>query len=372
MEPIPWWEPKLGRPVRDAALRVLDGGYINDGSVTRALEERLAEIAGVGYGIATPNCTTALAIALMAAGIGPGDDVIVPDFTFIATANAVRLAGGAVKLVDVEAERLTIGVDRVAAAIGPRTRAVLAVDMNGRAPDYDALEALCRSRGLTLICDSAEALGSRRRERALGSFGAAGCYSFSASKLFFGGQGGAVVTDDVEMERRLRDLRDHGRREAGAGDDVRHVALGFNFKLPNLLASVILAQLEELEERLAHARSRDRWYRDRLSDCPGLSFPGGEAPAGEVCLWGDVFVEDQAGLMRAFLDEGVGFRRFFLPLHRQPPYRQDDGPFPNAIRAWERGIWLPSALSLTIEQADRVAEICRRRCGASRHASLHG
>lgn len=362
IEQIPWWAPKLGPSVRDAVNQVLDDDYINDGPVTRALEARLAEIAGVEYGVATSSCTTALAISLMAAGVGQGDEVIVPDFTFVATASAVKLAGAEVKLVDVDAARLTISAERVAAAVGPKTKAVIAVDLNGRAADYGALEDICEKHGLALICDAAEALGSRCNGRGLGSFGVAGCFSFSGHKMFFAGQGGGAVTDDADFYARLRDLRDHARREEGPLKDVLYADVGFNFKYPNLLAAIALAQLEELDERVAHAKTRDGWYRELLQDCPGFSFLGEPSYEDEVCLWADVFVENQAALLNAFQENKIGFRRFWLPLHRQPPYSQPDDDFPNAMEAWKKGVWLPSALSLTRDQAERVAEVCRQAC----------
>lgn len=358
-EPIPWWEPRLGSPVQKAVLGVLDEEYINDGPVTRALEQRLAEIAGVQYAVATPSCTVAIAISLMAAGIGHGDEVIVPDFTFIATANAARLAGADVKLVDIEPERFTIEPDRVAEAISPRTKAVIAVDLNGRAARYPELTAICQENGLTLICDSAQALGFRSNGKGLGSFGATGCFSFSAHKMFFGGQGGGAVTDDEALYLRLRDLRDHGRRERGPRFNVGHEGLGFNFKYPSLLAAVVLAQLEELDARMAHVNQRDRWYRELLDGCNGLSFPGDPTDPDEACLWADVMVEDQGALIDRFEAAGIGYRRFWLPLHMHKHYKQLDVAFPNAIDAWEKGLWLPSGISLTREQAERVALICR-------------
>lgn len=361
-DPISWWEPKLGAEVRDAVAQVLDDNYINDGPTTRAMETRLAEIAGVAYAVATPSCTVALALSLMAVGVGPGDEVIVPDVTFIATASAVRLTGADVRLVDVDRERLILNPEKTLQAIGVKTKAVIAVDFNGRSADYVALEAVCREHGLSLICDSAEALGSRNGDRYLGSFGNTGCYSFSGHKMIFGGQGGAVVTDDADIHTRLRDLRDHGRREDGPMDDVLYPVIGFNFKYPSLMAAVILSQLDDLEGRMAHARLRDQWYQELLGNCNGISFPGGSPPEGEACLWADVYVDKKEDLMVALQEANIGFRRFFVPLHRQEPYRQDDEAFPVAMESWEKGLWLPSATSLTQNQAERVAEVCHRVC----------
>jgi len=230
IESIPWWEPNLGTEVRDAVTQVLDDAYINDGPMTRAMEARLAEIAGVSYAVATPSCTVALALSLMATGVGPGDEVIVPDVTFIATASAVKLVGADVRLIDVDRTRLTLDPEKTMQAISTKTKAVIAVDFNGRSADYAALEGICHEHGLSLICDSAEALGSRNGDRYLGSFGSTGCYSFSGHKMIFGGQGGAIVTDDADIHARLRDLRDHGRREDGPLKDVEYPGVGFDCK----------------------------------------------------------------------------------------------------------------------------------------------
>lgn len=358
-ETIPWWEPKLGPPVRQAVLAVLDSTFLNDGPTTRALEARLAALAGRRYGVATPNCTSALALTLMALGIGPGDEVIVPDMTFIATANAVRLAGADVRLADVESERLTLDPVAAERAIGPRTRAIIAVDFNGRGADHQTLTALCADRGIALISDSAQALGSQSKGRPLGANGVAGCFSFSGHKMFFSGQGGMIVADDDGLVARLRDMRDQAKRDEGPLGDVRYPSVGFNFKLTSLQAAVLLAQLDEAEERLDHARHRDGWYRALLGDLSALRFIPSEP--GEVVLWADVFSDRRDELAAALHAAGIGFRRFYLPLHQHPPYAQPDDAFPNAVRASRTGLWLPSALSLTRDQAERVAGVMRSR-----------
>lgn len=359
--PIPWWEPKLGPTVENAVLDVLKQGYINDGPTTRNLEKRLAEIAGVEFACATPSCTSALAISLMAAGIGPGDEVLVPNLTFIASANAVKLAGGTVKLIDVEPKNLTICPEKALQGIGPATKAIIAVDFNGRAANYQALEEICQINDLALICDSAEALGSKFNGRALGSYGIAGCYSFSGHKMFFGGQGGAVVTNDQALYERLQDLRNHARRDGEQFEDTLHIDIGFNFKYPSLTAAVVLAQLAELDDRMAHIQERDTWYREYLQDIPGITFLGSNRETQEAVLWADARVKKKELLMKALKQENIGFRPFFLPLHRQAPYKNDDEEcFPNSIRAWKEGLWLPSAATLQKGQAQKVGQVCRQ------------
>ena len=273
-EPIPWFEPAMGEMEKDAVLAVIESNFINDGDVTQAFEERIAELIGVKHCVAVTSGTSAISLALMGLGIGPGDEVIVPDLTFIATANAVRMTGADVKLVDVEPARFTINPGRVAESIGPRTRAIVPVDVNGRGADYDALEAICAEHDVFLVCDAAEALGSRWGGRPLGGFGDAGCFSFSPNKVVTTGQGGMIATNHAELHERLLELKDQGRRRRNAGGNDRHPVMGYNFKLTNLQAAIGIAQLERLPQRLAQARVRDQWYWESLHNRPGINTTG--------------------------------------------------------------------------------------------------
>ena len=296
-QPIAWFGPHLTGRELERLRDVLDRQYVNDGPLAREFERRIAAFVGTRHAVAVTSGTSAIALSLMAAGIGPGDEVLVPDLTFIATANAVRLAGADVKLVDVEPVRFGVDPDAVEAAIGPRTRALVTVDVNGRGADYTRLEPLCQKAGLLLICDAAEGLGSRFAGRMLGSFGLAGCFSFSANKTITAGQGGMIVTDSDALHDRLRELKDQGRRQGGTGGDDDHPVLGFNFKFTDLQAAVALPQFDEIEERLKAAVRRDRAYAERLANQPGLSLPPFDEP-GEVRQWTDVLIEDRAARHR--------------------------------------------------------------------------
>jgi perosamine synthetase len=359
-KPIPWFSVETGPEETARLAEVIQSNYINDGNITREFERRCAEVLGVRHCVAVTSGTVGIALALMAAGIGPGDEVIVPDLTFIATANAVRLTGASVRLVDVEPRRFAIDVVKAEAAIGPKTRAIVPVDVNGRGADYPAIEALCAKHGLKLICDAAEAFGSRYQGRPLGSFGLASAFSFSANKTVTTGQGGMVATNDDAIHDRLRELKDQGRRHQGSGGNDLHPVLGFNFKLTNLQAAVGLAQLDRLEQRLDGFRRRNRWYRELLGDCPGLILPAVDENGGEVTQWTDALI-DRADVVEAALSaEKIGSRRFWFPLHRQESYKQADDGFEAAIDVSARGLWLPSHFSLTESEAERTAAAVRR------------
>ena len=352
---IAWFHPQVGEAEQERVAKVIASNYINDGDVARELERRLAERVGVPYCVAVSNGTSAIALALMGLGVGVGDEVIVPDMTFIATANAVRLTGASVKLVDVEPLRFTLDVEKVERAIGPRTKAIVPVDVNGRGADYEALESICKEHGLYLVCDAAEALGSCYRGRPLGSLGDAGCFSFSANKTVTSGQGGMVATNSEDLYCRLRELKDQGRRFTGTGGDDLHPVMGFNFKYTNVQAAIALAQLDRLDERLAHFHRRDQWYRELLAGCPMVALPPKPNWEGEVLQWTDILCEDRPAIEAALKADQMDCRAFWFPLHRQEPYKLPDTDFATAIDISAKGLWLPSSFDLTQVQAERVA-----------------
>lgn len=354
---IPWFGPELGATERERVAAVVASNYINDGSVSREFEQRIAERIGARYCIAVTSGTAAISLALLALDIRPGDEVLIPDLTFVATANAARMIGADVRLIDVEERRFTIDVEKAAEAIGPRTRAIIPVDVNGRGAGYEALAALAQEKGLKIVADAAESLGSKYRGRALGTLGDAACFSFSANKTVTSGQGGMVATDSEQTYHRLRELKDQGRRHGGTGGDDVHPVIGFNFKYTNIQAAIGLAQFERFEERIAHFAERDQWYRELLADCPGITFPERPNWQGEVLQWTDILCADRSRVQRALRKAGIDTRAFWLPVHRQEPYKAEDSDFPKAISISLRGLWLPSSFSLTRSQAERVAQV---------------
>ncbi len=354
---MPWYRPELAGNEEKYIHDVLESGYINDGNVTREFERQIANHVGTQYAVAVTSGTSAITLALMACGIGHGDNVIVPDLTFIATANAVRLTGASVKLADVDRHRLTIDCNTVAELIDSKTRAIVPVDVNGRGCDYTELEKLCSQHDLKLICDSAEALGSKWKSRFLGTYGNAGCFSFSANKTISCGQGGMIVTNDQTVHERLLELKDQGRRAQGSGGDDQHPVLGFNFKLTNLQAAVGLAQLEKCDERLHNAKTRDRLYKELLNDIPDITFPDTED--GEILQWTDILSPKRDLICETLSNENIDYRKFWFPLNQQAPYKDSDDKYANSISVSKDGVWLPSYFSITTDEIEQVAKTVR-------------
>jgi perosamine synthetase len=357
---IPWFGPEVGEREKQLLLEVIDSNYINDGPMTRRFEAEIAKLAGTKYAVGVTSGTAAISLALMGLGVGRGDEVIVPDLTFAATANAVSMTGAEVRLVDIEPARLALDPQKLRAALTPRTRAIVTVDVNGRGADYAVLEPFAKEKGLFLVTDSAEGLASIHKGRPLGSFGNAGCFSFSANKTVSTGQGGMITTSDPSLHDRLRELKDQGRRHQGTGGDDRHPVLGFNFKLTSLQAAVGLAQLERLPERLAFARERDRWYREALAGCPGIELPAVDIAGGEVVQWTDALVERRDAVRNALDAQNIGHRAFWFPVHAHDPYGAPASQFPVATRASAQGLWLPSAFSLKQSDVGRTCDVIRQ------------
>jgi perosamine synthetase len=322
---------------------------------TAAFEEAVAAYVGARYAVAVPSCTVALALSLMALGVGPGDQVVVPNLTFIATANAVDLAGATPVLTDIRLDTLGLDPEAFERAITPQTRAVVPVWFNGRDPGIADIVQVARVHGVDVVEDAAGALGSRRGGQHAGTFGALGCFSFNTTKIITTGTGGMIVTNDSTLHERVQRLKNHGRLDRRD----YHPVVGFNFGFCDLLAALGLAQMEKLPARVAHKRALYGWYHERLSDVPGLDLL--PLSDGDCPWYPDVFVDDPPAL-KAFLESrGIQTRLYYPPLHTQPCYRTS-GDFKDISC---RGLWLPAPPYLTEADVDRICQetwlFCKQR-----------
>ena len=230
---IDWFGPHFSGKELIFLKETIESGFINDGPQTRKLEKEIVDIVGSKLAVAVTSGTSAIALSLFAIGITPGDEVLVPNFTFAATANAVKLAGGIPKFVEIDEATLCISETSLLESVTSRTRAVVTVDVNGRARIMKLLK-ISAKQNIPLITDSAEALGSKYNGKPCGSFGVAGCFSFSANKTISSGQGGMIVNSDKEIYRRLLQLKNQGRLGNGTGGADVHHSVGFNFKYTDL------------------------------------------------------------------------------------------------------------------------------------------
>lgn len=353
---IPWWHPKLGEKEKENLAKVIDSQFPNHGIYTVEFEKQVAAICNMPHAVAVTSGTAAIFLSLKAADVSYGDEVIIPDITFIATAHAVSLTGATPVIVDVRKDNLTIDVEKVREAITEKTKAVIPVHLSGRGTSIQKLAELCKEKKLFLIEDAAESFGSISYGNPLGSFGFAGCISFTATKLLTTGQGGVVVVRDEETYYKIRALRDHGRPNRGTGSTDIHDTIGYNFKFTDLQASVGLAQLEQLNERLIQQKHLYHTYKRLLSEVEEISLLPFATETGESPLWVDAVAKDRDNLLNFLSNEGIETRKFWYPVHQQKPYKQDDALFPVATEVSKEAFWLPSALSLVEEDIEFVCE----------------
>lgn len=361
----PWITAREGELAREAALGAWGPDHYR---FNRAFEEGFASFVGVRHAVSLPHATAALHLALVALGVGPGDEVIVPAVTWIASVAPVVYVGAEPIFADIDPVTWCLDATSVAACITPRTKAIIGVDLYGSMADWHALQALAEAHGLALIEDAAEALGSTLDGLQAGCFGRMAAFSFHGSKTLVTGEGGMLVTDDERLHARVQRLRDHGRPP---GD--RHFLndeIGFKYKMSAVQAALGLAQLERLPEMIAYKRRLFGWYSERLAAIDGLALnaePAGvQNSAWMVTVVPDArFGLDKFALMAALDSRGIDTRPFFSALPDIPAFRDRPAaarflPRPMAGEAAaSRGINLPSGYGMDEAMVDYVCDSLR-------------
>jgi perosamine synthetase len=335
--------PDVGAEEAAAVAEVLESGRLTMGPKVEELERLLAEACGVRHAVAVSSGTAALHLAVLALGLEPGDEVIVPAYTFPATANVVALAGLRPVLADVDPE--TMNLDPARIEPGPRTKAIVAVDLFGRPARTEELPP-----PLALIEDAAGALGARRRGRPCGGSGAMGCLSFHPRKIVTTGEGGAVTTDDDDLAAAVRQRRHHGWKPPALADMP---IAGLNYRLSDILCAVGIPQVRRLEQLVATRERIAAGYAERLAGLPVL-LP--RADEGDRHGWQAYVIQvdrrDEA--LQALRAQGIEAQIGTYALHRLSAYA-DQGPFPGADRVYERALALPFHSRLDDSALDRVA-----------------
>jgi perosamine synthetase len=355
--PLRVCEPLLdGNEARYLSECIAENWISSSGPFVHRFEAAFASAVGTSTGIATSSGTTALHLAVAALGIGPGDEVVVPTFTMIASANAVAYTGATPIFADSEGAHWNLSPSAFAAAITPRTRAVIVVHAYGHPAEMDEILAIARPRGIAVIEDAAEAHGAQYRGRPVGSLGDIAAFSFYANKIVSTGEGGMLTTNDTELGAVARRLRDHA---FSPERHFWHEYRGFSYRMTNLQAAVGLAQTERLDEFVARKRANRAAYDAMLRTIPGLRLPGEANDVRSVFWMYLILVAPESGTTRdglraALAARGIETRTAFVPMHLQPIYHEAwrDVRFPVAEEVGRRGLYLPSGLGL---QPDDIA-----------------
>lgn len=334
---------------------MLQGGWGTEFKMTRRFEDMIKDYTGAKHCWIMPNGTLSLSCALAAVGVGVGDEVIVPDYTMAATPNSVHLIGAKAVFVDIDRETLCMDFDQMKAAINEKTKAVLLVSINGRCPtQIEHFISFCKSKGIYIIEDAAQSLGSFYNNVHLGRFGDIGSFSFSAPKIITTGQGGALITDNDELADRIKKLRDFGR-ESGGSD--HYLTMGWNLKFSDFQAVVGIEQMKKLPERVIRKKKMGRLYSDLLEGIKGVQVI--KTDFDSVPPWFfDILCDDREGLMDYLRERGIGSRKFYPPLHSEPVYGYESS-FPVTEEISARGLWLPSSITVTDKQIEYICEVVR-------------
>jgi dTDP-4-amino-4,6-dideoxygalactose transaminase len=370
---IPITRPVLGDEEVEAAAAVIRSGWLSQGRRVQEFEDAVAEYVGARHAVAVTNCTTALHLALLAAGIRSGDEVICPSFTFIATANAIVHAGARPVFVDIDPLTYNIDPDLIEAAITPRTRAIMPVDQIGLAADVPTIVEIARRHGLAVIEDAAPSLGATVGDVRVGGFGHLTCFSLHPRKSITTGEGGMITTDDEMAAAWLRRTRSHGastsdlqRYQSQTTAIEEYPELGFNYRMTDIQAAIGLVQMTRLDGILAERRRQAERYARLLKGRPWLSVP--HEPAGRRHTYQSYCVRLSPGLDRNTVMEemaarGIDTRRGVMAIHLEPFYR-DRGvqslPVTEACTA--ETLLLPLYVGLTDSEQDFVAEALVTAC----------
>jgi perosamine synthetase len=364
---IPVAEPDLsGREAEYVADAIASSWISSTGPYVERFEREYAAWVGSRAALSVANGTVALHLALLAHGVGPGDEVIIPSLTYIATANAVRYTGAEPVFVDVDPATWCIDPGAIEPAITSRTRGIIPVDVYGHPADMDAINAVAAKHGLWVVEDAAEAHGATYKGRQAGTLASISTWSFYGNKVLTSGEGGALTTDDPELEARMRLFR-------GQGMDPKRryffTVVGYNYRLTNVACAMLCAQLERVEEIVPRRRSVFTRYRAALTGIPGIGFQP-QAAWAVPAPWLFCMTVDEAAygrsrdeLMAILATEGVETRPFFIPIHRLPPYVDSPGSrrdLPHTDRIGGMGMNLPTSNFLPDVEIAWIADVIRR------------
>lgn len=354
MEFINQMEPLIGKEERDAVNEYMNSGaWLTEFRKTKEFAEMIREYTKAEYCFITSNGTVSLTTALWCCGVKAGDEVLVPDFTMVATANSAVILGAEVKFVDINRKTLCMDFNKMKDAISEKTKAVMLVTINGRYPEnIEEFVEYCREKGIWIIEDAAQSLGSKYKGKHLGTFGDIGSFSFSMPKIITTGQGGALITNNPELAEKISKARDFGREKPGAD---HYLTQGWNFKFSDLQAVVGIEQMKKLEKRVARKKEIGKLYFELLKDVKEIELIPTNFENTSPWFF-DILVEDRENLKNYLKENGIGTREFYPALHSEPVFNRINENYPVAKEVGEKGLWLPSAVQLTDEQVEFICQ----------------
>jgi perosamine synthetase len=357
---IPVSEPTITEKEIEYVLQAVKSGWVSSlGEYINRFEDEFAKFIGTKYALTVANGTVGLHLALVSLGIKEGDEVIVPDLTFIATANAVKYTGATPVFADIDKETWCISVEDIERKITPRTKAVIPVHLYGHPADMDPIIEIARRYNLYIIEDCAEAHGAEYKGKKVGSIGHCGVFSFYGNKIITTGEGGMITTNDEKIYEKAKYLRDHAMSKEKR---YWHTEIGYNYRMTNIQAALGLAQLERINEIIQKKREIFRWYQECLKDLKGVKLNPEKEWAKNVywmvCLVNENFDEEKRDeFMKKLKEKGIDTRPFFYPCSMMPMYKKDEFVNCIAYEIYQKGINLPSGYNLKEEDVKWIAKV---------------
>jgi perosamine synthetase len=371
---IPFTKPLLSVEESQAAAEVIHSGWVSQGPKVAEFEKMVADYVGARYAIATPNCTSALYIALMCLGIGGGDEVIVPSFTFVASANSILHTGATPILVDIDPRTYNLDVTKIEPLITPRTKAIMPVHQIGLPADMDPILNLAQKHNLHLVEDAACALGATYKGRKVGCLSELSCFSFHPRKVITTGEGGMITTDSEALAERARLFRSHGasvsdlaRHKAGGTIYEQYVTLGYNYRMTDIQAALGIEQMKKLDFILKRRAELAKRYNDALAKMGGIGVP--YLPEYATHTYQSYLIRlngkghiSRDELLQKMVDQGISCRRGIPPIHLEPYWRARFGQsrLPVTEQAAEATLFLPIYPGMTGEEQEYVIDTLKR------------
>jgi perosamine synthetase len=356
-------EPWVDASELQELTRVIDSTFLVEHELTREFEGMTAQLTGAKHAVAVCSGTMALFVCLKVLGVGPGDEVIVPDFTFVASSSAVILAGATPVLCEVREDTFCIDISRAEELVTPRTKVIMPVHLYGQSADMPEVMKFARRHGLKVLEDAAEGIGVRYDGKHVGTFGEMGILSYYGNKTVTCGEGGVILTNDDELAKAAYRMKNYGRDRKGI---YVHETIGFNFSFTDLQAAIGISQMKKMKAIVSKKREIHDRYVEALARLEQFR-PAYIDPRCEPVFWFTSFLCDAPERLAEFLrEQNIQTRRFFLPLHQQPCYadgkhvRGHDRPFPVSERIYRQGISLPSSYNLTEDDQSYIVNQIQR------------
>ena len=355
MQKINFWETDVGINDYKKQKKIFKINYPNEGKYVTLLENKVKKILKTKYCIALPSCTSALYISLKILNLKSTDEVIVPNITFAATANAVYMAGAKINLVDVDLKTLNIDIEDLKKKINKNTKVIMPVHVSGRGCDMKSILRLARKNKIKIVEDAAEAFLSKQSTKYLGTIGDMGCYSLSPNKIFTSGQGGLLVTNNKKYFDKVSVFKTQGRVGVTNGGDDIHISPGGNFKLSNISAGLALSQLEKVNSRRQILIKNHLNYKKKLKNLKQIEILNFNTKKNELPLWTDVVCQKRDKLFNFLRKNKIICRKFWFPLSKKNFYsKQSHRSFYNTIKIEKKIMWLPSSFLMTKKQQNKV------------------